>query len=377
MPGPKFDLEWEFGARLEGMSTFSEGFLVTGSSKAQSLAIGSYEVVATLYEPFTARGLLRSRLRYINQCFRTARHAKETNRPIDVVLTYDPLLTGTIGWMLATRCRAKLICEVNGDYTNIANFMNVKSQLMRSLKRYSAGLLARFNLSRASGIRTLFSSQLSALGYMPGRDQIVMQIPEFVNAAAFKNLGEERTVLLVGFPFYVKGVDIAIAAFKRLAPSFPDWRMEIIGHYPDTSQLDAAIGDCAAISHHRPVLHREMNEYVGRCGIVLQCSRTEAMGRVLVEAMAAGKPRIATRVGGIPTVVMDGEDGILVESEDVDGVASALSRLMSSPDLRRRLGAAGARRIEREFSAERYFRDVGRLFAKVAATCAAKPAAER
>ena len=89
------------------------------------------------------------------------------------------------------------------------------------------------------------------------------------------------------------------------------------------------------------------------------------MGRVLVEAMAAAKPRVATTVGGIPTVVSDGEDGLLVEPEDVEGLAAALATLMSDPALRRKLGEAGAVRAEAEFSPAAYFRSVAQLFERV------------
>jgi len=376
MAGPKFDLAWEFGARLEGMSRFSAGYLITSSWSQLPLKIGEYQVLTTVYPEGGFASRIRARLAYFSQCVRTMRSARSAGRPIELVMTYDPLLTGAVGWVLALLYGAKLICEVNGDYTADANFMHVRPPYLRAVKKWAAGVLTRFVLRRASGIRILFHSQLANLGYRPRIDQIVVQAPEFVNTAAFSNLGESPTVLLVGFPFYVKGVDVAIAAFKKVTALFPDWSLEIIGYYPERGELEEAIGGCATIAHHPPVHHRRMNEHVGRCGIVLQSSRTEAMGRVLVEAMAAGKPRIASNVGGIPTVVADGKDGILVESEDVDGFAAALSKLMGAPELRRRMGQAGAERAATEFTADNYFRAVQRLLCAVAEPNAASPAAQ-
>jgi starch synthase len=89
------------------------------------------------------------------------------------------------------------------------------------------------------------------------------------------------------------------------------------------------------------------------------------MGRALVEAMAAGKPRVASRVGGIPTVVADGKDGFLVDPEDVEGFARALASLMASPELRRRFGTAGAERAATEFSTENYFAKTERFYRRV------------
>ena len=72
----------------------------------------------------------------------------------------------------------------------------------------------------------------------------------------------------------------------------------------------------------------------------------------VLEAMASGLPVVASRVGGIPEEV--GEDGgLLVEAEDVDGIAAAVVRLAGEPDLRASLGTAGRRRVERLFTLER------------------------
>lgn len=365
MAGPKFDLEWEFGARLEGISKCSRGYLLTSSFTPASLRLGDYDVVATASNPGSPGNWLFSRCAYFFRCVSTMRRARRSGRPVELVVTYDPLVTGAIGWLLASLYRARLICEVNGEYTADANFMHIRSPWMKAIKTWSVGVLTRFVLKRAAGIRTLFPSQLEDLGYRPRLDQVVVQSPEFVNTEAFRDLGEEPTVLLVGFPFFVKGVDIAIAAFKRVTDDFPGWKLKIVGYYPDVAELERAVGECGTISYDKPVPHRRMNEYVGRCGIVFQPSRTEAMGRVLVEAMAASKPRIASRVGGIPTVVSDGHDGLLVDSEDVEGFARALATLMGSAETRRRMGNAGFQRIASEFTTQKYVENIGRLFGEV------------
>ena len=367
MAGPKFDLEWEFGCRLSGLSRFSEGYLIVPSTYASVIELERFHVLVTAFDRNRPFNSLRSRIAFIHRCFSVMRAAKREGRPIELIVTYDPLATGVIGWALTALFGAKLICEVNGDYAANANFMHVRSPRVRAVKSKLAGCIARFVLSRADGVRILYKGQLAQLGYVARPDQIVMQYGEFVNTVAFRDLGEESIVLLVGFPFYVKGVDVAINAFKEIAADYPDWHLKILGHYPDDSGIRAAIDGHAQISHHKPVPNWEMNEHIGRCGIVLQTSRTEAMGRVLVEAMAAGKPRVASNVGGIPTVVEDGLDGILVESEDVGGFARALEALMSQPELRRAMGAAGVKRAADELGPEVYFGNVESLFRAVAA----------
>jgi glycosyltransferase involved in cell wall biosynthesis len=77
-------------------------------------------------------------------------------------------------------------------------------------------------------------------------------------------------------------------------------------------------------------------------------SLEEGFGLPLAEAMAAGLPTVASRVGGMPEIVVDGETGILVAPGDADALADAIVRVLADPELGRRLGEAGrARAVER------------------------------
>jgi len=86
--------------------------------------------------------------------------------------------------------------------------------------------------------------------------------------------------------------------------------------------------------------------------VLVQPSRRETFGRTLIEAMAARKPVIASRVGGMPEVVADDESGLLVPEEDPQSLAAAIIRLLEDPSRARRMGEAGRRRVEQLFSLE-------------------------
>jgi glycosyltransferase involved in cell wall biosynthesis len=85
-------------------------------------------------------------------------------------------------------------------------------------------------------------------------------------------------------------------------------------------------------------------------------SRSEGLPLSIVEAMAAGLPVVAASVGGVPELVVDGETGFLIPPADEVALASALERLVSDADLRRRMGAAGHARAEALFDLPTFHR---------------------
>lgn len=101
------------------------------------------------------------------------------------------------------------------------------------------------------------------------------------------------------------------------------------------------------------VPHPEIDRLYARAAVVACPSRREGFGVACLEAMAHGKPVVASAVGGLLDLVVDGETGLLVPPRDVPALRAALLRLLGDRDLRLRLGAAGRERARREFSWER------------------------
>ncbi|MDH5573226.1 MAG: glycosyltransferase family 4 protein, partial [Gammaproteobacteria bacterium] len=214
------------------------------------------------------------------------------------------------------------------------------------------------------GIKLLFDSQIDPFQNVLN-NKVIARFPCYVAIDKFENLKEENEILFVGFPFKRKGVDILIAAFKKIASRYPDWKLKILGWFPDHLELDSAIDKHPQIYHHKPVYYNEMPKHIGSCAVVVLPSRSEAMGRVLVEAMAAGKPRIGSNVDGIPTVINDGVDGLLVEPQNVDDLAEKLEMLICNSELRKTLGENGKRRALNEFSSETYYKNLFNFYNKL------------
>ena len=91
------------------------------------------------------------------------------------------------------------------------------------------------------------------------------------------------------------------------------------------------------------------------------------MSIAVLEAMAAGKPVVATSVGETPFIVEDGADGLLAQCRDVEGMAQAIARLVRDASLRQALGEAAARKVARQFTVQHMTAAYERLYAEIAA----------
>jgi glycosyltransferase involved in cell wall biosynthesis len=98
------------------------------------------------------------------------------------------------------------------------------------------------------------------------------------------------------------------------------------------------------------VPHEQLQRLYSRAAVVACPSRREGFGVACLEAMAHGRPVVATAVGGLRDLVVDGETGVLVPARDPAALRAAFDRLLADRELRRRLGAAGRERAQRQFS---------------------------
>src|SRR5262249_44333612 len=100
--------------------------------------------------------------------------------------------------------------------------------------------------------------------------------------------------------------------------------------------------------------------------VFVMSSVTEGLGTSLLDAMAWGKPSVARTAGGMPEVVADGLNGLLVPPRDHEAMAAAIARLLTSESLRREMGAEGQTRARTQFSVERMVRDTLAVYRRVA-----------
>ena len=129
-----------------------------------------------------------------------------------------------------------------------------------------------------------------------------------------------------------------------------------MGYAPpeELHKYHAVAGYNSRIEFIKPGWIEDVAEELRGCYALVHAARSDAAPRVLFEAMACGKPIVSTRTNGGMDYVRDGTTGFLCEIEDVEGLAGAMDRLLSNPDLACLFGQAGRRLLQHEFSEDAY-----------------------
>ncbi len=161
----------------------------------------------------------------------------------------------------------------------------------------------------------------------------------------------------------VKGVDVLVDAWRLLAAAAP--RLLIVGDGGERPRLEHRAGD-AGLSDRIVFLgaRADVPDLLHAADAFVLASRNEGMGRVYVEAMAAGLPVVGTDVGGVGCVVQDGVSGILTPPETPAAIAAAVARLAADPAERGRMGEAGRRAVYPEFDEAFMVERIARLYAQ-------------
>lgn len=178
-----------------------------------------------------------------------------------------------------------------------------------------------------------------------------------------------QRIVFVGNYISGKGQDVAIEAFAQCAAEFPSATLVFHGDHlrlgknvefkDSLSRRVRALGLDQRIEIRGPTLS-SIKEYEG-AHIAMNLSESESFSMTVLEASGCGVPVIATRSGGPSEIVVDGETGILVDVNDVEGIAAAIRRLLSDSALVVKMGKAGQFRIRNLFSMERFAREIEEL----------------
>ena len=238
------------------------------------------------------------------------------------------------------RAHTAVIVDLHGDWRAPTRLYG--SQL-RGLLSPVADRVALAALRRADGIRTVTgytTGLVRELGLEPADE-----FPAYMDFDSFlqeppKPLPSSPRALFVGVLERYKNVDGLAEAWRRAAPRAPAARLHIVGSgtlRPVVEQLVEGLP--AQTSWTERLTPGQVAAALDESTLLVLPSRSEGMGRVIVEAFCRARPVVATRVGGIPDLVQDESNGLLVEPGDTDGLAHALVRILDGRELAERLGA--------------------------------------
>lgn len=244
--------------------------------------------------------------------------------------------------LLAKALRRRVVLHIHSGAGDVAKFAASRDRL--SLALFRAGMSAADTVLAVSDA----SAEAFAQHYGVDADAVVPNaaplVAPFERPAAAD--GSVRVAYIGGFANWAKAADVMVAALERALPREPRLRVTLAGPGEPTAEAAELLAADERLEWIGWLEPAQKDELLRAAEVFVISSRTEGLPMALLEAMAHGMAVVATDVGGIPEVVADGEDGLLVPPEDPDALAEALCRLAAEPELRRRLAAAARRRVE-------------------------------
>jgi glycosyltransferase involved in cell wall biosynthesis len=279
--------------------------------------------------------------------------AGRSGSPVDLVHAHqgEDMATLVLARVAARRHRCPLVVTVHCSVGHTLVGDTLRVRLLRSL----GGRLELATLRRADAVIVLTERAAAALrsdGIDPDR---ICTIPSGFEPSLFDSKADgtaPRTRPRIGYVGRLaaqKRADLLVRAFGLMQQPAD---LVLVGDGPERARVGHLARESPAadrITMTGFVEHSAVPAVLASLDVLVLPSAYEEMGSVLVEAMVAGVPVVASDVGGIPEVVRDGETGLLVPPGDVDRLADALDRLAGDPGLRARL-SAGARSRARSYA---------------------------
>jgi glycosyltransferase involved in cell wall biosynthesis len=206
-----------------------------------------------------------------------------------------------------------------------------------------------------SAVSQTIAERLLSLGV---RRERLTVIPNGIDVRAFdasSSTDRSRTQQVIGIVARLdlqKGFEYLLNAVATLRASFPGVRLLVAGEGPDRARIEELVRR-QNLSSVVTLAGRQtdMPGFYAAIDIFVLPSLNEGLPMTLLEAMAASKAIVATRVGAIPSVITDGETGLLVEPADEAGLTNALTQLLANSELRRRLAQKARARVEQDYTA--------------------------
>lgn len=278
---------------------------------------------------------------------------------------------GRVASLLAGSRRPPIVVHTFHGHVLRGYFGPVRSLFFRLLERWLAA-----RTTALVAVSPQVRDDLVALGIAPRRRFVVIRLGIELDervAPDRNGRGESRRYLgipgdrfavgWIGRMTAVKRTDDVLIAFKGLRDSGVDAVLCMVGDGPDRVQLEERAHELG-VAHETIFLgyQEDVAPFYAAFDALVLPSGNEGTPVSVIEALAAELPVVATRVGGVPDVVRDGEDGFLVEAGATGDLAERLSRLALDPALRARMGRQGRERVLARYAVQRLVDDIDALY---------------
>jgi glycosyltransferase involved in cell wall biosynthesis len=304
----------------------------------------------------------------------TVRLARLIRRERPAILHTHTAKAGTVGRVaavLAGRHGPPIVVHTFHGHVLRGYFGPLRSRFFRLLERWLAT-----HTTALIAVSPQVRDDLVALGVAPRERFVVIRLGVELGervAPAQTGRAESRRYLGIGADRFavgwigrmtaVKRTDDVLVAFKQLRDDGVDAVLCMVGDGPDRPQLERRAHELGVMRDTVFLGYQEdVGPFYSAFDALVLPSSNEGTPVSAIEALAAGRPVVATRVGGVPDVVQEGEDGFLVEPGATDDLAERLAQLARDPALRERMGAAGRARVLPRYAVERLVDDVDRLY---------------
>ena len=268
------------------------------------------------------------------------------------------------------RVETAVIADLHGDWRAPTRLYGSR---LRGLLNPVADRVAESALRRADGVRTVTAYTTRLVREL--RIEPADEFPAYMDFASFLErpvapLPDRPQALFVGVLERYKNVDGLAEAWRRAAPRVPEAALRIVGKGTLARVVERLVSELPDQTAWSPELTQaEVAGALDESTALVLPSRSEGMGRVVIEAFCRGRAVIGSRVGGIPDLVENGVNGLLVEPSDTNALAEALVRLLSDRKPGERLGAAAHVEADRwTISPEDFARRLRALVERVTGT---------
>ena len=310
-------------------------------------------------------------MRFVRQVHRTIRRLRPS------LVHTNSLKADIIGGLAGRLARVPVIWHVRDRIAD-----DYLPPRIARVFRWLAGRVPRIVIANSqSTLETLFdpagggAKPDAVVEPRPSRYRVIHDGTLYTAADHRPPVSAERDEMLIGLVGRLarwKGQHVFIEAARRLHPRFPRVRFQIIGSAlfgEDAYEAElrdtvtrAGLSDAVEFTGFREDVHAAIADL----DVLVHASITgEPFGQVIVEGMTAAKPVVATRGGGVPEIVIDGDTGLLVPMGDAEAMAAAIGRLLADPDLRSRMGRSGRQRVADHFTIGHTADKVQRLYDEV------------